>query len=89
MTIDETTLLNGLAKTRKDGIYSFRGYIWVVKDNKFVAFADWFGNCYQRFGAINASIGKVDRYDRKQKLTEWLRAQVDEAMKKVIDAVSR
>lgn len=75
MTIYETNLLQVKAETRKDGVYSYKGNLWVVKDNKFVAFADCFGNCYQRFGSFNASIGKVERYDRKQKLTEWLRAQ--------------
>ena len=75
MTIDETNLLNKKAETRKDAVYSFKGNYWVVKDNKFVAFADYFGNCYQRFGSFNASIGKVESYDRKQKLTEWLRSQ--------------
>ncbi len=75
MTIDEINLLHKKAETRKDGVYSFKGNLWVVKDNKFVAFADYFGNCYQRYGSFNASIGKVERYDRKQKLTEWLRAQ--------------
>jgi len=75
MTIEETNLLHDKAVGRKDGVYSFRGNLWVVKNEKFVAFADYFGNCYQRFGSFNASIGKVDRYDRKQKLTEWLRSQ--------------
>ncbi len=75
MTIDEIKLLEKKAKIRKDGVYSFRGYLWVVKDNKFVAFADDFGNCYQRSGAFNVLIGTVDTHERKQKLTEWLRAQ--------------
>lgn len=75
MTIDETNFLHEKAKTRKDGVYSYRGNLWVVKDNKFIAFANHFGECYQRYGAFNTQIGKVDRYDRKQKLTEWLRKQ--------------
>ena len=75
MTIDEINILNNKAETRKDGVYSYKSNLWVVKDNKFVAFADYFGNCYQRFGSFNVSIGKVERYDRKQKLTECLRAQ--------------
>ena len=75
MTIEETNLLHDKAVGRKDGVYAFRGNLWVVKNEKFVAFADHFGNCYQRFGSFNASIGKVERYDRKQKLTEWLRSQ--------------
>lgn len=75
MTIDETNLLVEKAKLRKDGIYSFRGNLWVVKDNKFIAFANLFGECYQRMGSFNYQIGKVERYDRKQKLTEWLNKQ--------------
>jgi hypothetical protein len=75
MNIEETNLLHKKAETRKNGVYSFREYIWVVKDNKFVAFSDYFGNCYQRFGFFNASIGKVEHYERRQKLVEWLRAQ--------------
>ena len=75
MTIDDTNILIEKAKTRKDGVYSFKGYLWVVKNNKFVAFADNYGNCYQRFGVFNASIGKVDRYKRKQILSNWLKSQ--------------
>ena len=37
MRIDETNLLHEKAKIRKDGVYSFRGNMWVVKDKKFVA----------------------------------------------------
>lgn len=75
MTIDETNLLQEKAKTRKDGVYSFRGNLYVVKDSKFIAFANYFGECYQRMGAFNVQIGKVERYDRKQKLMDWLRSQ--------------
>jgi hypothetical protein len=32
MTIEETNLLHEKAKGRKDGIYSFRGNLWVVKN---------------------------------------------------------
>jgi len=75
MTIEETNILTDKAKGRKDGVYSFRGNLWVVKDERFVAFSDYFGDCYQRMGAFNVSIGRCSRYDRKQKLTEWLRSQ--------------
>ena len=75
MTIEEIKILNNKAKNRKDGVYSFRGFIWVVKSNKFVAFSDYFGNCYQRFGSFNVSIGKVEKYNRKKKLKEWLKSQ--------------
>lgn len=74
MTIKDTNLLEEKAKDRKDGVYSFKGVFWVVKDGKFIAFADSFGECWQRMGSFNFKIGKVDRHDRKQKLTELLKS---------------
>ena len=85
MTIDETNLLHKKAETRKNGVYSFKGNYWVVKDNKFVAFADYFGNCYQRFGSFNASIGNVESYNRKQKLTEWLYPTKEERLDRDVE----
>ena len=75
MTIDEANLLIDKAKTRKDGVYSFRSFYWVVKSNKFVAYSNCFGECYQRMGSFVVSIGKVERYEAKKKLIEWLRSQ--------------
>ena len=75
MTIDETNLLYQKAKTRKDGVYSFHDYMYVVKNSSFIAFADYSGNCYMRHGLFNGYIGKVNHYDRKQRLTEWLKSQ--------------
>ena len=75
MTIEETNILHNKAKTRKDGVYSYKGNYYVVKNFNFVAFADLFGECYQRMGFFNILIGKVERYDTKKKLTEWLRTQ--------------
>jgi len=75
MTIEESNLLIDKAKTRGNGIYSFRNYLYAVKDNNFVAFANYSGECYQRMGSFNVLIGKVERYNRKKKLTEWLRSQ--------------
>lgn len=75
MTINETNRLHEKAKYRKDGAYSFHGNLWAVKNGNFVAFANYFGECYQRMGSFNVQIGKVERYDRKKKLTEWLKSQ--------------
>ena len=75
MTIDETNILIEKSKTRKDGVYSFRGNLFAVKNKSFVAFADISGNCYQACGMFNVSIGKVKSHQRKQKLTEWLLAK--------------
>lgn len=75
MTVAEINILHKKAEFRNDGIYSFRGNLWVVKDHKFIAFANYYGECFQRMGAFNVSIGKVENYDRKEKLTKWLNAQ--------------
>lgn len=75
MTIDELNLLTEKAKTRKDGIYTYKSYYYAVKNNNFIAFADFSGNCYQRCGFFNVSIGKVESYDRKKKLLIWLKTQ--------------
>ena len=75
MTVDEANLLHEKAKTRKDGVYTFKGNLYVVKDNNFIAFSDYFGNCYQRMGSFNVSIGKVERYDRRKHLLKWLKKQ--------------
>lgn len=75
MTITETNILHEKAKTRKDGVYSFGTYLWAVKDNNFVAFSDYNGNCYQRMGSFNSCIGKVDRLERVKELKKWLKIQ--------------
>lgn len=75
MTIDETNILHEKAKHRKDGIYSFRGVLWVVKDNRFIAFADHLGRCFKRTGAFNVQIGEVESWRRRDALAKWLKAQ--------------
>jgi len=76
MTIDEINLLHDKAKIRKDGVYSCHCNFYVVKDHKFVAFANYFGECYQRMGSFNVKIGTVkERFNLKKKLIEWLKKQ--------------
>ncbi len=78
MTIDEINLLNERAKTRKDGVYLFRGNLWCVKSNKFLAFCNSRGIVSQRFGSFNTQIGDfstIERWHWRKKLIEWLRSQ--------------
>lgn len=78
MNIDEINLLNKKSESRKDGVYSFRGNLWAVKNSKFVAFVNTRGQVLQRFGAFNTQIGdlsSIERYYWKNKLIEWLRSQ--------------
>jgi len=73
MTIQETNLLHAKAKTRKDGVYSFRGNLWAVKNGHFIAFSTHLGDCYQCFGSFNVYLGRVEIYNRKQKLIELIK----------------
>ena len=78
MTVDEIKLLNEKAKTKKDGVYSFRGNLWVVKSNKFLAYCKYNGEVLQRFGSFDTQIGDFKAlyvYERKKKLTEWMQSQ--------------
>jgi hypothetical protein len=78
MTVDETNLLVKKAKNKKDGVYSFRGNLWAVKSNMFLAFINNRGEVLQRFGAFNTQIGDFSNLyvsDRKKKLIEWLKSQ--------------
>lgn len=75
MTIKELNILHDKAKSRKDGIYSYKGNLWVVKNNRFIAYAKPNGECMQRMGAFDFKIGEVKFYERKEKLKEWLKKQ--------------
>lgn len=75
MTVEEINLLQHKAQSRKDGVYSFKGCYWVVKNNNFIAFSEHNGECYQRMGSFNVQIGIVKRYQVKAHLTQWLRKQ--------------
>lgn len=72
MTIDERNILIEKSKSRKDGVYSYKDNLYVVRNNNLIAFADYFGECYQCAGAFNIKIGRVARHDRRQHLVRWL-----------------
>jgi len=74
MKIEITNQIIEKAKTKKDGVYSFKGFKYAVKDNNFVLFADYFGNLYQRAGNFNASLGKVkEKYNKTKELKRLLK----------------
>ena len=78
MKVDEKKLLQEKKKKKKDGVYSFRGNLWVVKENKFLAYCKYNGEVLQRFGFFDTQIGDLkDLYisDRRKKLLEWMRSQ--------------
>jgi len=74
LTISETKILIEKKKKKKDGIYSYKGNLYIVKDNKFRVYCDYFGNVYQLSGSFFVSIGKIEkRYEHRQKLKELLK----------------
>jgi hypothetical protein len=73
MTISETNLIIDKAKNKKDGVYSFRGNLYLVSDNRFVAYCDYFGNFFSRAGNFNVSGGKIERHDRRKVLLNLLK----------------
>lgn len=73
MEIEIHNILIDKAKTRRDGIYSYKGYLYAVKGNVFIAYADYFGNVNSVHGIFHHNMGIVNRFDRKSKLLEYLK----------------
>lgn len=74
MQISIAEILHNKAKEKKDGIYDHKPFTYVVKGNKFIAFANRFsGECYRHFGSFNVKICKVERYEIRNKLKELLK----------------
>jgi len=74
MKIEEHNKLIEKAKTKKDGVYSFGQYLYVVKGNKFIAYSDYSGNLSTIHGVFHMQGGKVERYDRKSALVKYLKS---------------
>lgn len=75
MTIVELNILEEKAKHRKNGVYTYKGYFWVVMNNNFIVFADRQGHIYQRIGMFNVLIGKTGKYEVRSELINWLKKQ--------------
>lgn len=68
MKITDHNILVDKAKSRKDGVYSYNGFVYLVKNKNFFAFAETSGEIYQVAGIIHVRIGKCEPWDRKNKL---------------------
>jgi len=72
MKVDEHNILVEKAKSKKDGVYSYRGYLYVVKNNNFKAFASPYGILYAVIGSFTTQIGFCQRHDSRTKLLQYL-----------------
>lgn len=62
-TIDNINLIHDKAKTKKDGVYSFRGLLYRVKNGRFTHFSHYH-EIFERTGNFNVSLGHTN-YPRK------------------------
>lgn len=68
LTIENQNLIIDKAKEKKDGVYSFRGVDYRVKDGKVLCFASN-GKIIQSFGNFNVEIGNYRyNYDNIKKI---------------------
>jgi len=73
MTIETQNKLVEKSKTKKDGVYTFGGYYYAVKEGGLVAFSDY-DTCYACYGSFNTPIGKLSFPSKgKQALKDWLK----------------
>ena len=75
MKLTDTILINKKAETKKDGAYSFRGFLYAVKSKKFVMWVNSRGEVFQRYGSFNTIIGNLDvteKYNWRKKIIKLL-----------------
>lgn len=59
MTIETTNLLIDKARSKRDGIYSYKVFNYVVKNGVFLAYREKItGRIFERAGAFNIELGK-------------------------------
>lgn len=60
-------------KTKKNGIYEYRSYTYAVKDNRLMAYADYYGDIYQYQFGFAVKVGTVERYEIRKTLSGFLK----------------
>lgn len=64
LTVENQSLIVEKAKTKADGVYSFRGIVYRVRDNRVTHFACG-GEILQPYGHFNAVVGSYDKFASK------------------------
>jgi len=74
MKIDIYNQIREKAKTKKNGIYSYKTYTYIVVDNQLAGWCDYFGNIHELAYGFNVSKGKAkDRFEAKEILKSYLK----------------
>lgn len=61
------------AKTKKDGIYSYKGFKYIVVNSRFKAYCD-FKTVYEIFAGLTVKIGEIDEiYNVTKELNKLLK----------------
>ena len=68
MKVDLHNMLIEKAKQKKDGVYSYRGYLYAVKNKTFIGYSDCYGYAFSVNGSFHVGIGKLVPYDRKKSM---------------------
>lgn len=75
LTIENQNLIVEKAKTKADGIYTFRGIVYRVKDNRATHFA-CNGEVIEPFGYFNTVIGLYDKHTWNEKFARKALQQI-------------
>ena len=63
LTIENCDLIKEKAKTKNDGVYTIRGILYRVKNNKVTHYATS-GAVYENFGGFTCNVGSYNALDR-------------------------
>lgn len=74
MKVSEFNTIIEKAKVRKDGVYTYRDYVYGVKNNRFVAYADPFGEVFSIQYGWSVTIGRCQRWDRKNQIKQFIKS---------------
>lgn len=73
ISIEDGSLFSEKAKSKKDGVYSLRWYLYAVIWNRFVAYMDYRWDFYQCFWNFVTKIWLVeDRTKRRSEIKKWM-----------------
>jgi len=74
MHIDIYKTIKEKASIKKNGVYSYRKYFYLVVDEKLAGYSDYYGNICECAYGFNVSKGKAnDRFEARDILKKYLK----------------